>query len=554
MQNNEASTSVDTDVSETMHSIVAGRELEGQGGTTRAVDPATGAETGPEFTLLSSEQLVSATSAAEEAFDSYRKATPQQISDLLTAIAEQIENRGEDIVATAMTETGLPQARLQGELARTTNQLRLFANVALRGDHLGVRIEPALPERSPLPRPDLRQKRIPLGPVGVFGASNFPLAFSVAGGDTASALASGCPVVVKAHNAHPGTGHLVGEAVSAAVADQDVHPGVFSLVYGRGADIGQELVADPRIRAVGFTGSRSGGTALMATAAARPVPIPVYAEMSSVNPVFVLPSAIAEGSTAEELAKGFVTSLNGSAGQLCTAPGLIFVPTGNAGDEFVDCVAAEVATATGQTMLTPGICEARTQGADRLATSAGVNEVGRGTEGQTANAPAPAVFSTDVARFVGTPELSDEVFGAVCLIVRHDSDEELLSAAKNLVGELTATIHLSESDSADLERAAALAELLEQRVGRILFNGWPTGVDVGDAMVHGGPYPATSDGRSTSVGTAAIERFLRPVVFQNAPAPVLSAAIRDENPWSLTRRVDGVVTLADSAGDGGSDV
>ncbi len=553
MQKSEASTGAGTDGNEAMHSIVAGLELEGQGGATRAVDPSTGAETGPRFTLLNREQLVSATAAAEEAFTGFRKSTPEQISNLLTAIAEEIEARGEDIISTAMVETGLPEARLQGELARTANQLRLFAKVALSGDHLGVRIEPALPERTPLPRPDLRQKRIPLGPVAVFGASNFPLAFSVAGGDTASALAAGCPVVVKAHNAHPGTGHLVGEAVAAAVAAQGVHPGVFSLVYGRGAELGQELVADPRIMAVGFTGSRSGGTALMATAASRPVPIPVYAEMSSVNPVFVLPSAITDDSASDALAKGFVTSLNGSAGQLCTAPGLIFVPTGSAGDELVDRVAAEVAAAGGQTMLTPGICEARTQGEDRLAASTGVTRVGRGTEGQTSNAPAPAVYSTDVDRFLSTPELSEEIFGAVCLIVRHDSDEELVSAAENVVGELTATIHLHEDDSADLERAAVLADLLEQRVGRILFNGWPTGVDVGDAMVHGGPYPATSDGRSTSVGAAAIERFLRPVVFQNAPAPVLSAAIRDENPWKLTRRIDSVVTLAGTAGESAAD-
>ena len=524
------------------HSLVAGEPVAGTAGSTQAVDPAQNQKTGPEFTLLGEDQVEQAAQAAAEAFPTYRKLAPEARAAFLRSAAERIEAHGEEIVATAMTETGLPQPRLQGELARTVNQLRLFATVAAAGDHLGVRIEPALPDRKPVPRPDLRQRRIPLGPVAVFGASNFPLAFSVAGGDTASALAAGCPVVFKAHNAHPGTAQLVGRAIAEAVAEHDLPRGTFSLVYGRGVDVGQKLVSDQRIKAVGFTGSRSGGTALMQTAAARPEPIPVYAEMSSVNPTFLMPSAVSGDQKA--LAEGFVTSLSGSAGQLCTTPGLLFVPEGQQGDDLVQAVRTALGEAAGVTMLTPGICSSRVEGEQKLASLPGVTEIGRGTEGQTEHAPAPAVYSTDVKTFVGTPELSEEIFGSVCLVVRYGSSEQLEQVAEAIEGQLTATLHLDTQDRADIDAAEPLLELLELKAGRLLINGWPTGVDVGDAMVHGGPFPATSDGRSTSVGTLAIDRFLRPVVYQNAPESLQPAAVRDENPWNLTRRVDSRWVLA----------
>ncbi|RKS07454.1 NADP-dependent aldehyde dehydrogenase [Nocardiopsis sp. Huas11] len=530
-----------TTVSEqTQHSLIAGRSVPGTGGTTRAVDPALGAPTGPEFTLLGDDQVAAATRAADEAFAAYRRITPEARAAFLDTAAERVGRAGEEIVAVAMRETGLPEARLRGELARTVNQLRLFAGVVRAGDHHGVRIESALPDRTPVPRPDLRQRTLPLGPVAVFGASNFPLAFSVAGGDTASALAAGCPVVFKAHNAHPATSLIVGRALSDAVAEHGLPGGVFSLLFGRGTGVGQVLVADPRIRAVGFTGSRGGGTALMATAAAREVPIPVYAEMSSVNPVFVLPSA-ASGDR-DALADGFVTSLNGSAGQLCTAPGLLFVPRGADGDDLVARVADRLAAATGPTMLTPGICSSRLEGEKRLAAAAGVSAVGHGRAGEGENAPAPAVYATDAATFAGTPELSEEVFGAVCLVVRYGSADLLPSLAEGMEGQLTATLHLDFEADEDVRE---LLDALELRAGRILVNGWPTGVDVGDAMVHGGPFPATSDGRSTSVGAAAIERFLRPVVYQNLPAALRPEPVREDNPWNLTRRVDGAYVVAE---------
>ena len=532
-----------TIVTEHHHSLIAGEAVPGTGGTTRAVDPALNTPTGPEFTLLGSDQVAAATRAAGDAFAAYRKISPGARAAFLDTAAERVGEAGEEIVAAGMRETGLPEARLRGELARTTNQLRLFAKVVRAGDHHGVRIEPALPDRTPLPRPDLRRRTVPLGPVAVFGASNFPLAFSVAGGDTASALAAGCPVVFKAHNAHPATSLAVGRALSAAVAEHGLPGGVFSLVFGRGTSVGQQLVADPRISAVGFTGSRRGGTALMATAAVREVPIPVYAEMSSVNPVFVLPSAVSGDRDA--LADGFVTSLNGSAGQLCTAPGLLFVPEGAEGDDLVARVKDRLSATAGLTMLTPGICSSRVEGEERLAGIAGVSEVGRGRAGEGENAPAPAVFTTDAATFAATPELSEEVFGAVCLVVRYGSADRLPALAEGMEGQLTATLHLDAEADGDSDDVRDLLDALELRAGRILVNGWPTGVDVGDAMVHGGPFPATSDGRSTSVGAAAIERFLRPVVYQNVPAALRPAPLREDNPWNLTRRVDAAYVVAE---------
>lgn len=524
----------------TGHSIIAGRQVVGNGGTTHGIDPAANAELEPAYSLIDEAQLADATVAAEEAFDSFSSLDPETHAAFLERIAENIEAVGPELVDRAATETGLPKPRLQGELARTTGQLRLFARVVRQGDHRGVRIEPPLPERTPLPRPDLRQRKVALGPVAVFGASNFPFAFSTAGGDTASALAAGCPVIFKAHNAHPGTGELVGRALTDAVAESGLHPGVFSLIYGPGASIGQALVKDPAIKAVGFTGSRGAGTSLMATAAARPEPIPVYAEMSSINPVFLFAGALT--GDADEFARAYVTSLTGSSGQLCTNPGLIFVPTGEAGDAFLAAVERAMANAEGATMLTPGIAASCRAGIDALGSQEGVEIVARGQEGSTENAPAPVVFGTQVPTFLVNPVLQEEIFGASSLAIRYSSAEELVTAACRMEGQLTAALFLTEQDHAT---AAPLLPVLERKVGRILANGWPTGVDVGEAMVHGGPFPATSDSRTTSVGTLAIERFLRPVAYQNIPDALLPAPVQAANPWQLNRRVDGRIQLAD---------
>lgn len=433
-----------------------------------------------------------------------------------------------------MAETGLPRARLEGERGRTCGQLRLFASVVRAGEWLDLRLDPALPERAPMPRVDLRQQHIPLGPVTVFGASNFPLAFSVAGGDTASALAAGCPVVVKAHSAHPGTSELVGRAVQAAVAKCQLPEGVFSLLFGAGREVGQALVADPRIQAVGFTGSRAGGLALLATAQARPQPIPVYAEMSSINPVFLLPEALkARGG---EIAEGFVASLNMGAGQFCTNPGLVIGVKGPDLDAFLEAAGEAVKGSTAQTMLTPGIHAAYQQGVDTLATHPKVREIARGQAGEGPNQCQPGLYVTQAADFLADETLQAEVFGATSLVVACADVSEMKAVAESLEGQLTATLQM---DDGDLEAARRLLPVLERKAGRILANGWPTGVEVCHAMVHGGPYPATSDSRSTSVGSAAIQRFLRPVCYQNLPAGLLPEALQDSNPFGVSRLVDG---------------
>lgn len=477
-----------------------------------------------------------ATAAATEAFAAYRGSTPEERGSFLDAVADEIDADSAALVEAAVSETHLPEARIAGEVGRTTGQLRMFAGVVRRGDHIGVRIDPALPDRTPLPRADIRQRHIPLGPVAVFGSSNFPLAFSTAGGDTASALAAGCPVVVKGHPAHPLTGFLVARAITRAVEKQGQHSGTFSFLLASGGqsaiDLGQALVVDPQIKAVGFTGSRGGGLALVAAAGARPEPIPVYAEMSSINPVIVLPGALVDD--IEALATAYVASLTLGAGQFCTNPGLVFLPVGEAGDAFVAAAGTAVAGAIGTTMLTPGIAAAYTSGTASLRDADGIRVVAQGSAAGD-DAPAPQLVESAVLTGV-----TDEVFGASGVVVRYHGLDDLLTYLESLEGQLTATVHATD---ADMAAAAKLLPVLELRAGRILFNGWPTGVEVGHAMVHGGPFPATSDSRSTSVGSLAIERFQRPVAYQDVPVGVLPEAVRDDNPWGLARRIDGELHL-----------
>lgn len=524
-------------------SLIAGNPVTGNGATTNAVDPSTGQTLTPEYTFLDETQVDAAVDAAAQAFASYRATTPTQRAAFLEAIADNIEAVREPLVERAMAETGLPSARLNGEVGRTVGQLRLFAGVVRTGNFHASRIDPAQPDRTPAPRLDIRQRKVSVGPVVVFGASNFPLAFSVAGGDTASALAAGCPVIVKAHNAHPGTSEIVGRAITEAVKTHGLNPGVFSLVFGSGSSVGQQLVADLRIAAVGFTGSRSGGLALQATAQSRTVPIPVYAEMSSVNPVILLDGALS-GDGARVLAEQFITSLTGSSGQLCTAPGIVLVPTGTAGDTFAEAVSELIEKQTGQTMLTPSIAEAFDRGVAALAAQGDVSTVGTGTPGEGANAPAPIVFTAASAALRDNPVLSEEIFGAASVLVRYDGIDDLLETLAGIEGQLTTTIHATDADT---EEAGRLLPVLEDLCGRILFNGWPTGVEVGHAMVHGGPFPATSAPGTTSVGTLAIDRFLRPVAYQSVPAGLLPEPIADDNPWSVVQTIDGVVTTPDQA-------
>jgi len=518
--------------------IIGSQFVRGSAGEQRAYNPSTRLDIEPAFGQATGADVERACALAQAAFDPYRALPLEQRARFLEAVAEQILAIGSELIERAQQETGLPQARLEGERMRTVNQLRLFAKVVRDGRFLGATIDSALPERTP-PRPDLRLAKIGLGPVAVFGASNFPLAFSVAGGDTASSLAAGCPVVVKAHGAHLGTSELVGRAVQRAVQECGLPEGVFSMLFGDGRTIGQQLVGHPAIKAVGFTGSRGGGTALMRTAAARPEPIPVYAEMSSVNPLFLLPTALEEGGAA--LANGFVDSLTLGVGQFCTNPGLVFAVKGAALDAFTAAATTALAGKGAGTMLTAGIHDAYNSGIARFGATEGLRLVAQGgTEGIGCAARA-ALYEVDATAFIGNPELQDEIFGPAALIVRFDSEEQMLQAAEQLHGQLTATVHVKPADH---PLAAKLLPILERKAGRVLFNGFPTGVEVSHAMVHGGPFPATSDSRTTSVGASAIDRFLRPVCYQNLPADLLPEALRDDNPLGLARVLDGDLKVA----------
>jgi NADP-dependent aldehyde dehydrogenase len=505
-------------------------------GTIRAVNPATGAELEPDFGGGNRGDVERACALAAAAFPLYRTLPLEQRVKFLDAIAGHILDLGEALIERAMLESGLPRPRLEGERGRTIGQLRMFAQEVRDGGWLGARIDTAQPERKPAPRPDLRLARIGLGPVAVFGASNFPLAFSVAGGDTASALAAGCPVVVKAHNAHPGTSVLVASAIRDAAKATGMPEGVFSLLFGADNAVGTALVADPRIMAVGFTGSRRGGQALMAVAAARPVPIPVYAEMSSINPVILFPAALA--ARGAEIAKGFAASLTLGVGQFCTNPGLLLAIDGPGVDGFIAAAGPAMAGIPAGTMLTPGIHAAYEKGVAALGANTVVKTLARGPERQGPHEGQSALFQTRVDQFRADHRLSEEVFGPSSLLVRCADAGELRAVLEALEGQLTIALHMDKADEA---AAAALMPILEAKAGRILVNGFGTGVEVAHAMVHGGPYPATSDSRTTSVGSLAIDRFLRPVCYQDMPDALLPAALKAANPLGLLRRVDGTM-------------
>lgn len=457
--------------------------------------------------------------AAEEAFETYGYSSRAERAAFLEAIAEEIDARGDDITEIGSGETGLPKARLVGERGRTVGQLRLFAAHILKGDYLDRRHDAALPDRQPLPRPDLKLMQRPIGPVGVFGASNFPLAFSTAGGDTASALAAGCPVVVKGHEAHPGTAEIVAAAIDAAIKRCGVHPGVFSLVQGGNREVGTALVQHPLIKAIGFTGSLGGGRALFDLCAKRPEPIPFFGELGSVNPMFLLPQAMA--ARGEAIAKGWVGSLTMGAGQFCTNPGIVVVIEGETANAFTKAAEQALSAVAPQTMLTEGIAEAYRKGATKIASVEGVRSVLTSTC-DLRNAT-PYLFATTGKEWLANHALGEEVFGPLGMIVTVTDTDEMLAVARSLEGQLTASLHLEAGDEA---LGAKLLPILERKAGRLLANGFPTGVEVADAMVHGGPYPASTNFGATSVGTMAIRRFLRPVCYQDIPVALLPEDLR----------------------------
>ena len=499
-----------------------------------ARNPTTGEQLQPGFIPATAEEVDRAVKLAADAFNTYSRTTGRERGALLRKIAEKIEAITAEIVERAVQETALPVARLQGETARTCHQLRLFAQVAGEGSWVNARIDHADPDRKPLPKPDIRSLMRPLGPVVVFGASNFPLAFSVAGGDTASALAGGNTVIVKAHAAHPGTGELVGRALQEAVRECGMPEGVFSLLFGHGSEVGTALMKHPLVRAGGFTGSRAAGRILMDIAASRPEPIPFYAEMSSTNPVFILPGALRE--RGETIAAGLQGSFTLGAGQFCTKPGMVFLERGNDADKFTSKL-AELVTGSGHFhLLTEVIHRSYGSAIEKRKADLAVRLLAeKPASGATGFCAHPAVFETEASSFIGS-DLDAEIFGPTTLIVRHSSREQALEIARGLEGHLTATIHGTEQDLRDF---ADLVAILETKVGRLVLNGFPTGVEVTHAMVHGGPYPSTSDGRSTSVGSQAIFRFTRLVCYQGFPDSALPDELKEANPLGIWRMVDG---------------
>jgi NADP-dependent aldehyde dehydrogenase len=519
-------------------SIVNGKPLEGTGAAFQGMSPAEGTRLEPVYRSASADDVDQAARLADDAFATYSRLSGAEKARFLRHIAAGIEGITAEVVERAHRETALPVPRLQGEVGRTVNQLKLFAQVVEEGSWAMARIDPAMPERKPLPRADIRSVLRPIGPVAVFGSSNFPLAFSVAGGDTASALAAGNPVIVKAHSAHPGTSELVGQVISNSVKECGLHPGVFALIFGSGSVVGSALVEHPSIKAVGFTGSLHAGRSLMQLAAARPEPIPCYMEMSSTNPFIVLPEALR--TRAPQIAEGLFGSFTLGVGQFCTKPGLVLLPNNEDADALVADLEERVQKASAAPMLTEGIYKsyktlvAERQQAGGVALLAEASPEAPGS----VNAP-PALFQVNGSDLLHDPGLTEEIFGPTTLVIRYANREELLALAQSLEGQLTATLHGTE---ADIVAAADLVSILERKAGRLVVNSFPTGVEVCHAMVHGGPYPATSDSRTTSVGTQAIYRFARPVCFQDFPQAALPAELKNENPLGILRLVNGTYT------------
>ncbi|TLF46218.1 aldehyde dehydrogenase (NADP(+)) [Maribacter aurantiacus] len=500
----------------------------------QAINPATGEKLEGEFKNSTWEDVDQAAQNAAKAFQVYRRLDNETKAKFLETIADEILALGDALLERCNLETALPLGRLTGERGRTMNQLKLFASVVREGSWVDARIDLAQPNREPLPKSDIRHMLIPLGPVAVFGASNFPLAFSTAGGDTASALAAGCPVVYKGHPAHPGTTEMIAGAIQKAVEKIGLPEGVFSLVQGTSIEVGENLVKHSAIKAVGFTGSYNGGMAIFNYANSRPIPIPVFSEMGSTNPMFILPGALKE--RASQLAQGYSNSLNMGVGQFCTNPGLSFYPKGDKSNEFLEVLSNQIKATEPATMLTAGIQSAYNKGLEELSGTKDLEVLGEGKSAGGGIGVCSKVFKTTIDTYLKNSKLSEENFGPSSILVEASAKEDLLNAARNLEGHLTATVHATE---ADLEEYAELFEILEQKVGRVLVNGYPTGVEVCHSMVHGGPFPATTAPSSTSVGTNAIKRFVRPVCYQDYPQSLLPPELKNDNPLGIWRLVDG---------------
>lgn len=499
--------------------------------TFQSTNPATGEKLPGEFPIATPSDVNAAAEKAAKAFEAFRSWDGKRRADFLRAIATKIEAAAPELAARANLETALPLPRLSGEIARTCGQLRAYGAIAEEGSWIDARIDHGDPKRQPLPKPDLCSMFRPVGPVVVFGASNFPFAYSTAGGDTASALAAGCPVIVKAHPAHPGTSDLVAKCIQAAIKETGAPDGVFAQLFDNGYEVGVALVKHPLVKAVGFTGSRRGGRALMDLAAARPEPIPVFAEMGSVNPVVILPDAAT--SRGEEIATGLHGSFTLGVGQFCTNSGIVFAPA-NASAFIAKLKSLTEATQPG-VMLTRGIADAFAKGTAHLAQLNAVTVIAHGPEGASGTGQTQ-LLTTTATEFAKNAALAEECFGPSTLVVQYATTAELIAALRTLDGQLTATIHATQNDGG----VAGVQTILEEKGGRLVFNGFPTGVEVCDSQVHGGPYPATSAANTTSVGSRALSRFVRLVAFQNAPQSALPMELRDGNPLKILRRVNGI--------------
>lgn len=502
-------------------------------GTMKALNPATHQLIEPDFALGNAATVDAAARLADAAFDSYSHSSLAKRAAFLEGIADNLDAIRQPLAARAALETGIAQAQLEGEAARAATQFRQFADVVRKGHFLQLSIDPAQPERQPRPRMDHRLQKMAIGPVAIFGASNFPIAYSVAGGDTASALASGAPVILKAHNAHPGASELQARAIRKAVQDHDLHEGVFSMVRGEGNAIGEALVDHPLIKAVTFTGSEHGGMALYRRAQRRPDPIPVFTEMTSVNPTFILPHALAANGAV--IGDGFIERMLVNVGQACLKPAIL-IAIGGAGFEALrTAMTARVSQAQARTLLTPGIHAAYQHALTRLA-DAGATPIAQGLAAHASGEGQALLLEVQGHTFLDDSALAQEAFGPAALLVSVRDEDEMLAVARSFQGQLSAAMHL-ETD--DLPAARRLLPILERRTGRIVVNAFAHPQEVSFAAIHGGPFPATSDSRFTSVGMTAIERFLRPVCYQGFPDALLPEALQAGNPLALTRRVDG---------------
>jgi len=512
-----------------------GNTLSAKGSETiQSYNPATGEALPGQFHVATDTEINEVMYKAKEAFDSYRRFSGIRKAEFLEAIGDEIMALGDTLIQRACLETALPEARIIGERGRTVNQLKLFANVLREGSWVDAIIDTAMPERTPLPKPDLRKMFTPIGPVVVFSASNFPLAFSTAGGDTASALAAGNPVIMKAHSSHLGTNELVADAIVAAAKKTNMPDGVFSSVQGSGIMIGQQLVKHSVTKSVAFTGSYAGGKALYDISGQRDEPIPVFAEMGSINPVLILPNKL--DSDSKELATTYAGSITVGTGQFCTNPGLLITVESNKTDEFVRALGDSIATMSPSTMLNEGIAKNYQKSRETALEQDGVELIQQSDATEAINSGCPTVATVSGKDFINKSTLLHEVFGPYSLVVRCADDQELTQVLTQLNGQLTATVMGSDED---IKTYASHIHRLSNVVGRLIFNGVPTGVEVTYAMQHGGPFPASTDSRFTSVGTDAIKRFVRPIAYQDAPQDFLPDELKDSNPLGIWRKVDG---------------